>query len=218
MDDAFAAADAGAADGHLIVAEQQTAGRGSRGARWDSPPGTDLYFSVLLRTALPAARRPPLTLAIGLAVAETLDRFTGGTARVKWPNDVYLEGRKCSGILVESKADVVVIGVGVDVNREAGLDTLEATSMAAVAGEQDREAVLVAALDAMSARVDEQLAQGPAVTVASLAPRLLWQGERVLCGEIGGTFARVDPDGALILRTDAGERRCVVGPLRREGG
>ncbi len=76
--------------------------------------------------------------------------------------------------------------------------------------------MLVAVLDAMEARVDEQLEGGPAETVAALTPRLLWEGERVVCGDVVGTYVRVENDGALILQAAEGERRCVVGPLRRQ--
>ena len=110
----------GVAEGLVFFAESQRAGRGRLGRRWVSPPGRNLLFSVLLRPAsVPAERWSELTFCAALAVAETAERFTGQAARVKWPNDVLLSGRKVAGILLEThhaqEPGFVVVGIGLNV-------------------------------------------------------------------------------------------------------
>ena len=115
----------GVAGGLVIFAESQRAGRGRLGHRWVSPPGQNLLFSVLLRPeAVSVARWPELTFCAALAVAETAERFTNQSARIKWPNDVLLAGRKVAGILLETHhgqpPGFVVVGIGLNVlQREA---------------------------------------------------------------------------------------------------
>jgi BirA family biotin operon repressor/biotin-[acetyl-CoA-carboxylase] ligase len=103
-DDARAAAAAGAPDGHVVLADAQRKGRGSRGRAWVSPPGSDLYLSAVVRSALPAQQLAPLTLAIGVGVAEAAEAFlpSGKRASIKWPNDVWIGRAKLAGVLVET--------------------------------------------------------------------------------------------------------------------
>ncbi len=114
------AGDDGLPEGLAIFAESQRAGRGRLGRRWTSPPYQALLLSVLLRpAAVPVARWPELTFCAALAVAETAERLTGQPARIKWPNDVLLGGRKIAGILLEAHhrrtPGFVVVGIGVNV-------------------------------------------------------------------------------------------------------
>ena len=118
-DEARVAAQQGEPDGHVIVADRQTHGRGTRGRDWSSPAGLDLYFSILLTRKLSAECMALLTLATGLGVAKATRALTDRSVGIKWPNDLWIEDRKAGGILVESKStggdlDCVVIGVGVD--------------------------------------------------------------------------------------------------------
>ena len=108
-------ADAGAPDGLVLLAELQTAGRGRRGAAWFAPPGESLAFSILVRPEHPKALWPRLALAAGLAVAEAVESF-GPSAGIKWPNDVWIHGRKVAGILVEAGRDFAIVGIGLNVN------------------------------------------------------------------------------------------------------
>jgi len=215
-DDARAAE--GAPDGHVVVADAQTAGRGSHGRTWASPPGTDLYFSIVLREGLLAARLPPLTLAVGLGVARACEAVTGARFTIKWPNDVRHGERKCAGILVESvsagaRVERVVIGIGLDVNREdfgelAGV----ATSLRRVTGAAlDRETVLAEALGCVEEEIDRFLRVGPAAIVPRVEARLAWRGEAVECDGMRGTLEGLHDDGALIV----GGRAVVAGTLRR---
>ena len=113
------AGDDGLPGGLVIFAESQRAGRGRLGRQWTAPPRQALLFSVLLRPAVPPARWPELTFCAALAVAETAERLTGQPARIKWPNDVLLAGRKVAGILLEAHhrrtPGFVVVGIGVNV-------------------------------------------------------------------------------------------------------
>ncbi len=123
-DDARAAALIGAAHGTIVLADVQRTGRGRRGAAWVSPPRRNLLCSVILRPGLPMEKWPRLTHACALAVCEALESIPGlPPPQIKWPNDVYLSGKKVCGILVESAMDArggfAVAGVGVNLNLTA---------------------------------------------------------------------------------------------------
>jgi len=225
-DDARTAALAGAVDGHTVVAETQAQGRGSRGRAWVSPAGSDLYLSIVAHVPLTLGQLPPLTLAVGLAVAETAEAFlsTGRRAAVKWPNDVWIDRRKCAGILVESvsfgqSTQPVVIGIGFNVNRRVfpeGLDT-DPTSLALAGSLQedlDRALVLATLLEHVERWVDRFVNQGPAPVVRALEQRLALRGEEARCDEHVGVVSGVSPEGALLLRTPGGMRTVVSGTLR----
>jgi len=117
----------GYGDGTVVIADRQTAGRGRRGAAWVCPPGESLAFSVLVRPAEPKALWPRLALAAGLAVAEALE-IHGVSAGIKWPNDVWVEGKKICGVLVEAGGDFAIIGIGVNVNVAGFPEDLVATA------------------------------------------------------------------------------------------
>ncbi len=111
----------GAVEGTLVVADQQTQGRGRQGRVWVSPPGLNLYCSVLLRPAIAIAKLSQLTLLTGLVLAETLVAMGVADVVIKWPNDILIKGRKMAGILAEMATDgehlrFVIIGVGVNLN------------------------------------------------------------------------------------------------------
>jgi len=141
MDDAREAA-ASVPEGHVVLADRQSAGRGSRGRRWESPAGVDLYLSIVLKPLIPAATLGALTLAFGAAVAEAVEALVpGARARVKWPNDVLIGDRKCAGVLIESRSagtepPTLIAGLGLNVNRVDFPPELggEATSLALEAG------------------------------------------------------------------------------------
>jgi BirA family biotin operon repressor/biotin-[acetyl-CoA-carboxylase] ligase len=114
-------ASEGAPEGTLIVAEEQTSGRGRRGRRWFSPSSEGIYTSIILRPSISPNEAPKLTLMASVAVAETLLSMTSLALSIKWPNDIIINGRKIAGILTEistemERIDYVVIGVGINVN------------------------------------------------------------------------------------------------------
>ena len=115
--DCAARARAGAPEGLVLAAEEQTAGRGRLGRTWLSPPRAALTFSVLLRPAgVPPARRGWLPLLAGVATATAVRHVSGLDARLKWPNDLLLGPRKLAGILAEQSGDAVIVGIGVNVS------------------------------------------------------------------------------------------------------
>ena len=115
-DHARALALAGAPHGTVVVAEQQTAGRGRQGRTWSAPTGRALTLSALVR--LPAAALEPLPLAVAIAVCEACEAVAPVTCRIKWPNDVWIEGRKVAGVLIEARPQEgwAVIGIGLNVD------------------------------------------------------------------------------------------------------
>lgn len=109
--------------GTLFVAGRQTAGKGRRGRSWESPDGTSIYMTILLRPKILPVRAPGLTLLMAAAVAEGIRKCTGLSCKIKWPNDVVIHGKKVCGILTEMSAEIgyinyVVIGVGINVNQD----------------------------------------------------------------------------------------------------
>lgn len=143
----------GAAHGTLVVAEQQTAGRGRRGRGWESPAGSSIYMSLLLRPDFLPNKAPMLTIVMAYSVATALREQTGLDFRIKWPNDIVLNGKKVVGILTEMSTEIeyinhVVIGVGINVNTEAFPEEIcaTATSIRRESGKTWRRAELIAAI------------------------------------------------------------------------
>jgi BirA family biotin operon repressor/biotin-[acetyl-CoA-carboxylase] ligase len=108
---------AGVPDGTVVVAGEQTAGRGRLGRAWHSPPG-NLYASLVLRPSLPLAEWPQCTMAAALAIAGTLDALPVPGVALKWPNDVLIDGRKVAGMLAEAMDASLIVGFGVNANAE----------------------------------------------------------------------------------------------------
>lgn len=147
--DLLAWAERGLAEGAILVAEEQTAGRGRLGRSWVSPPGSALTFSVLLRPErIPEVRMGWLPLIAGIATATAVRQLTGLDARLKWPNDVLIGDRKVAGILSESGGGAVVIGIGLNVSSApeelpAGPGGLPATSLLAEGAPVERDVLLI---------------------------------------------------------------------------
>ena len=111
----------GAADGLLVVADEQTAGRGRLNRSWWAPPGSSLLMSILLRPSIPLSRAGQLTMCLGLGAVEGIEEMTGLHPALKWPNDLVLSGRKLGGMLTELEADgerlaYAVVGLGLNVS------------------------------------------------------------------------------------------------------
>jgi BirA family transcriptional regulator, biotin operon repressor / biotin---[acetyl-CoA-carboxylase] ligase len=220
----------GSAEGLVIAADAQTGGRGRQGRLWHSPAGENLYVSLLLRPARPAAEIPPLTLLAGAAVAEALATL-GARPRLKWPNDVLLEEdhaeRKVAGVLTEMASEGervghVVLGLGLNVNAaEFPADLAgRATSLRRVLGRPlDRAAVLAALLASLERHYDAFRARGPAAAVAAWRPYAALGGKwrvNLPAGALEGVALGIDPDGALLLRDDVGHvHRVLSGEVLR---
>src|SRR5205807_815001 len=116
------AVERGVPEGFVVFAERQTKGRGQYGRRWESAPYLGLWFSILLRPALTLAQSPKLTVQLAEAVAATIAEETGCAPTLKWPNDIYVSGRKVAGVLIEGRTAsdgsyVAVAGIGINVNQ-----------------------------------------------------------------------------------------------------
>lgn len=239
MDDARAAAGRGVSEGFVVVAEQQRAGRGSHGRVWDSPKGEDLYFSLVLRPTKLGPELAQITLAAGLACARAVSRLLGepvGETRrvqIKWPNDVYVDGRKCLGILSETESrgervQFVVLGMGINVGRRAfdeGLaDSATSLALSSASGEAPpRETVLAQVLKELEITLS-LLDLGPLrgtrptstqALMEAIERRLAFVGEEVICGETRGVLLGLSSMGGLRVRTPEGERTLMSGTLRR---
>ena len=223
-DEVAARAIAGASEGMLIVADEQTKGRGRRGRSWHSCPGENLTFSLLLRPALAARNLAPLTLLAGAALAATLAQLRF-TPKLKWPNDVLLDvadgPRKVAGILTEMSSEGdrvrhVVVGIGINVNADAFPDDLtRATSLRLALGTGlDSAALLASFLNAFEPRYDDFVADGPAAALVewnryALLGQPCWIDRP--SGRVDGVADGVDASGALQIRTGAGEKIPVHG-------
>ncbi len=214
-DDARALAEAGAPGGTLVVAGEQTAGRGRLGRTWYSPPGHNLYASLLLRPATAPADTPLLALAAGLGVAEALD------LRVKWPNDVVDPAdRKVAGLLAEAEISggtvrFVILGMGINVNQPSfPPDLPQASSLARIRGAPlDPLDVLAAVVPAVEARV-AQVRDHRDLVLDGWRRRSATLGRNVRAGDREGVAIDVRDDGALLLaRADGGVETILAGDV-----
>ncbi len=223
-------AERGAEEGTTVVAEHQTAGRGRHGRTWFSPPGAGLYVSVVLRPVGPLARRNPavlLTLASGVAVAEAVRAVTGLPAKIKWPNDVVINGRKLAGILAESAAhggtlQHVVLGFGV--NLQAAVCPPElASRLTSIQAETSRPADRAGTLAEILAAIAERYADlraGRFDAILGAWRRLAWALPAALVewdspgGVVRGRAEDIDEHGALLVRVDGRIERIVSGEVK----
>jgi BirA family biotin operon repressor/biotin-[acetyl-CoA-carboxylase] ligase len=208
-----------AVHGATVVADRQTAGRGQRGRAWHSPAGVGLYISVVLRGSRRLDAPTLVVAAVGLGLAEGLERVTGARVEIKWPNDLWCRGRKLAGILVESRGfsperPSFVAGMGINVNHsetDFPPDVREiATSLALRTGRRhDRSAVLRSVLEALEPRVDQALAGGASDLEASYRERSVLRGREVelLEGDrpLRGTVVDLSARDGLLLRLAGGQ-------------
>lgn len=139
--------------GTLFVADMQMAGKGRRGRVWKSPSGSSIYMTILLYPDIPPVKAPQLTLIMAIAVAEGIREVTGLETKIKWPNDIVVNGKKICGILTEMSTEIdyinhVVIGIGINVNMESFPEDIAktATSLRIEAGKEFRRFELIAAI------------------------------------------------------------------------
>ena len=223
-DVALATGREGSADGFAVLADRQTAGRGRLGRTWESPPGVGIYTSVLLRPRAPAAPAPLLTLAVGIAAAEAIQEITGLLPRLKWPNDIQLDGRKVGGILVEGttlegRLSEAVVGIGINVNQEAAdfpAELMEgATSLRILLGRPVGRTELVAGLYNTLEHWYRVFCEGEWRMILDRGrawSAVLGQPVEVRSGaeRWSGLAWDLDQDGALIVRDGSGALRRVV--------
>jgi BirA family transcriptional regulator, biotin operon repressor / biotin---[acetyl-CoA-carboxylase] ligase len=160
--------------GAVIVAEEQTAGRGRAGRAWISERSAGIYMSVLLRPALTPAQAPMLTMAAGLAVRNAIAAIPGAEVDIRWPNDVLIAGRKVCGILTEMQAEpdrikFVVVGIGINVNQSkmpAGIEKIATSLRMATGKAQSRIEIAVRVLREFEGYYKQLIAEGAAPLVA----------------------------------------------------
>ncbi len=221
-DDAWAALAEGLPDGVAVVADAQTRGRGRAGRAWVHAPGLGLALSVGLHLGCDVRQAGVVPLVAGLAVAEALAGL-GIAARLKWPNDVLVDGRKVAGVLCELRrlpagADAVVIGIGVNVAQAATDFPPElregATSVAEWVPGVRPEDVAAATLNALEPRWTQLQEGDRAALLEAWSARAAFWGEpvavRTPAGDVHGVARRLDPDGGLVLRLESGIETTVL--------
>ena len=201
----------GAPHGTLVTAAEQTAGRGRHGRAWVAPTGKALLMSLLVRGLEP--RDLILPLAAAVAVSEACEAVAPVECRIMWPNDVWIEGRKAAGILVEGRPQEgwAVIGIGVNVATDASDFPTElretATSLAAATGREAPEVEQV--LGALLPRLEARLGEASCGVIDACRARDALRGKRVRWQEGEGTAAGMDGEGALLVET-AGHRIALT--------
>ncbi len=214
---------AGEPHGALVIAEEQTAGRGRAGRKWHSERSLGIHATVLLRPPIPPVQAPLITLLAGLAVREAIAEQTGLEADIRWPNDLLVGGRKVCGILTEMHAEpdrvrFVVTGIGVNVNHPRMPAELEAiaTSLRIEAGREVSRLELLARLLAWLDRYYNRfLAEGPEPILARFGEVSSYaRGKRVRIAAANETFtgttAGLEPNGVLRVERDDGRIETVI--------
>ena len=223
-------------DGAAVIALAQTRGRGRAGRRWEQAPGKGLALSVALYLGCDVRQAGAIPLAAGLAVARGCHALGVERARLKWPNDVLVEGRKIAGVLCEMRrvpvspggevAEAVVIGMGMNVRQEREDFAPElrevATSLAIEGSDARLEDAAAACLNALEPLWNDVMSRDRAAVFAAwsaLAPHWGgWLRVRTPAGEVEGIAQRLDADGGLVLRTiDGNETTVLAGDLQPAG-
>ena len=212
---------------HVVVAERQTAGRGRRGRQWLSWDGASLTFSTLWRFAPGAPVPAGLSLVAGVAVARALEQLGVQGVQLKWPNDVLVHGNKLAGILVEllpgrGRTPAAVIGIGINVDLPAHAEVPDQAGVtdlarALQAPPPARSLVLASVLVELQRLLETYAAAGFAALRGAWQQRNAFADLPVrICSDtdtLEGICSGVDDDGALLLRTEAGTRRVLVGDV-----
>lgn len=210
-------------EGTLVVADEQTGGRGRLGRAWQSPKGTGIWMSLILRPDLPLQKAPQLTLLAAVSVTKAIYKVTGLHAEIKWPNDILLKGKKTVGILTELQAEAdrihaVIIGIGLNVNvthEDFNEDVKKiATSLKIESEKETKRAELIAAiLEEMETLYEEYLSNGFGLI------KLLWEGYansigrrirvRTMNTQLEGIATGITDEGVLLLEDDEGKVHSI---------
>ena len=221
----------GAPEGTVIVADEQTEGRGTRGRRWFSPPGAGLYVSVILRPEMDVSLSL-LPLAAGLAARAAVERVSGVPVKVRWPNDIVWERRKIGGVLCESglsgfqlKYAIVGFGLNCDQNENDFPEELRSSAgslLQAAGGPVEREMLLGAFLEELVTAVAPLIEH----RASDVIERFLRHseariGDAILLqtagGDVSGVFEGLDSDGSVRISTPGGQRRLVSSEITSFG-
>lgn len=217
-DEAIRLAREGAPHGTVVHADEQTAGRGRLSRRWSSPPG-NLYLSIVLRPDVPLARIAELGFVAALAVADAVDSLLPRQlhATLKWPNDVLVRDGKIAGILLEQVDGALVLGIGVNVLEAPSGVSYQVSTIVGCGGlatvDGAREKLLAALANWFGTWQQEGFAPIRTAWLARAHPVGSTLGVRLGEQFVGGTFAGIDLDGALLLDTPEGQKRIVAGDV-----
>lgn len=214
----------GAPHGTVVIADEQTAGIGRLGRSWHSETGAGIYASLILRLPIDPASLPAVTLMLGLATREAIQRTTHAVCDLRWPNDVLIGGRKVAGILAQLLDGCVIAGVGINVNQSRFPSDLRtpATSLRleCQGAQLDREPIVIALLESIEHLERLLLDCGSAAIIRAFCAASSYAADRrVVIEESGlrGTTAGLDKNGFLLVRLDSGRlERLAAGGVRPE--
>jgi BirA family biotin operon repressor/biotin-[acetyl-CoA-carboxylase] ligase len=208
-------------DGIVVVAERQTAGRGRKGRKWNSPKYKGLYFSILLQKDIEIKNLSIFSLLFPLAVKEAIQNRTSKKVYIKWPNDIYIENKKISGILIETEIEGnsinnFIVGIGINVN--TSLDELGelaeiGTSLFIEEGKEfNRTEILADILNLIEEKIENF---NPEKTALEINKNLLWKNQivKILDNNIEGRLIGINKEGALILDSYDGLKAIYSGDL-----
>ncbi|GGE39000.1 bifunctional ligase/repressor BirA [Pullulanibacillus camelliae] len=217
-------AEDGAAEGTLVVADEQTDGRGRLGRAWHSPKGTGIWMSCILRPTLSLERIPQLTLIAAVSIVRAIKKISGVQCGIKWPNDILFNGKKLVGILTELQAEIesvraVIIGMGINVNVDADAipEALKpiATSLKMISGvRQSREQLIAAIMSEFEGLYHMYLEEGFSII------KQMWEAHALNIGQhiharlangdvIHGIAQGINDKGVLLLQDDQGETHHI---------
>jgi BirA family transcriptional regulator, biotin operon repressor / biotin---[acetyl-CoA-carboxylase] ligase len=213
----------GAIEGSIVLADEQTGGRGRLGRPWQSPAGTGIWMSLILRPEIPLQKAPQLTLLIAVAASKAIEKVTGLEAAIKWPNDLLINGKKTAGILTELQAEAdsihsVIVGIGMNVNQESKDFSEEiaqiATSLAIEGGQTYKRAEIIGALlQEIETLYHQYLQKGFGVVKLLWESRAFSLGKRItarsVSGSITGYAKGITDEGVLLLEDDTGKVHSI---------
>jgi BirA family biotin operon repressor/biotin-[acetyl-CoA-carboxylase] ligase len=229
---AFALALKGVGEGAVVMAESQTKGKGRMGRRWESPAGSNIYLSIILRPRIVPSKAPLITLMTAVACAEAIDAITGLLPAIKWPNDLLLKGRKLGGILTEADMELdrinfVVVGMGINVNMTPASFPASiketATSLQESLGREISRTDLIQSVLRHLEQWYKKLEQGRGEEITRRWKELSSiNGQTIEVTSLGevirGTALDIDEDGALLVQADNTTiKRVVAGDITLRG-
>lgn len=221
MDEVVARVKEGAREGLVVIADEQTAGRGRMGREWIAPPGSSVLCSVLLRPDMTPDLLSTLPLVVAVAVADAIESVTGVYCQVKWPNDLLVDGAKVAGILIQTTlrpngVDYAIVGIGINVSTPAESLVPGAISLEIALGKAvSRDMIFASLLFELERGYASYTAASGRPSLDSWRERAAFPGESVsvlVNGKvISGTFVEVDDAGRLVLEVASGGRIALTG-------
>lgn len=207
-----------AEEGTVVIAEEQTAGRGRMDRKWHSPKYTGIWMSIILRPKIPIPKAPQLTLITAVGVVQAIEEVTGLLPEIKWPNDILINGKKVTGILTELQAESdrinsIIIGIGINVNTALEdfpeeIQALASSLAIEMGSKADREKLIRTILEKLEKLYLLYLEKG------FFPIKLMWESyavsigkqitARTITGEIKGKAIGITEDGVLLVEDSAG--------------